>query len=218
MSILFNGNCYYQYNASTFPLTQSAKTVCMWLNLSDSTTLQTMINAVDLTLGIGFQFGVKSSTLAVWGYGGTNYITCTTPALNTWAFLVYTYDGTTHTLYLNNVAVATSTTASQTGQPTICQLGGNQWGEYPRSMLMEDVRVYNRVLSANEQTTIFNSMGMDMIVYGMIAWFQMNELLAGLTLDGTAGSIKEQSGIAGTLVGSTPYPIAQNSVKLQRRH
>ena len=216
MSALFNGVCYHQYPATAFPTAQAAKTVCFWANLGSISTLQTFFNAVDTTLGIGYQFGLSASGLiTVWGYGGTAYVTATAPAIGNWAHFAYLFDGTTHSIALNGAVVATSTNAAQTGQPTLCQLGGNQWNENLVSTYMEDVRLYNRVLSLNELNTVMACNTRDMIANGLVAWWPLSEYVAGSVLN-TAAPIKETYGLSATIVGSA-YPVAQDSVKLQRR-
>ncbi|MEN3356580.1 MAG: hypothetical protein V7637_562 [Mycobacteriales bacterium] len=71
--------------------------------------------------------------------------------LSTWSHLAGTYDGATLRLYVNGVQVATK---ARTGPlPTSTsplRIGGNSaWGEY-FSGLIDEVRIYNRALSAAE--------------------------------------------------------------------
>ena len=74
---------------------------------------------------------------------------------NTWTHLALTYNGSTLTLYRNGVAVATSN-VSGTLSPTTgtLQIGGSQYGEYFKG-LIDEVRIYNRALSATEIQTIY---------------------------------------------------------------
>ena len=74
-------------------------------------------------------------------------------ALNTWTHLATTYDGANQRLYINGVLVATK---AQTGaiaaanQPL--RIGGNNVsGEFFQG-LIDEVRIYNRALSAAEIT------------------------------------------------------------------
>jgi hypothetical protein len=71
--------------------------------------------------------------------------------LNTWTHLALTYDGATMRMFVNGVEVS-SATASSTMAVTsgTLRIGGNSvWGEYYRG-LIDEVRVYNRPLSAGE--------------------------------------------------------------------
>jgi hypothetical protein len=77
---------------------------------------------------------------------------------NTWTHLAATYDGSRLKVYVNGVGVgslaATGNIASSTGPLTI---GGNRvWGEFFAGAV-DDVRVYNRALSAAEITALMNT-------------------------------------------------------------
>ena len=71
--------------------------------------------------------------------------------LNSWTHLALSYDGTTLRLYVNGLQAAaqalTGPIATSTGS---LRIGGNAvWGEYFKG-LIDEVRVYNRALSAGE--------------------------------------------------------------------
>jgi hypothetical protein len=80
-------------------------------------------------------------------------------ALNTWTHLAATYDGTSLRIYINGVLVSSGATAggpmlTSTG---VMRIGGNSiWGEYFAGMI-DEVRIYSRVLSATEITTDMNT-------------------------------------------------------------
>jgi hypothetical protein len=85
--------------------------------------------------------------------GSTDRSVTGTSALpaSTWTHLAVTYDATTIRLYVNGTQVATAASAGNlavSGNPL--RIGGNLiWGEY-YSGLIDDVRIYNRVLTAAE--------------------------------------------------------------------
>jgi concanavalin A-like lectin/glucanase superfamily protein len=71
--------------------------------------------------------------------------------LNTWSHLAMTYNGSSMRLYVNGALVATR---AQTGNATVStgvlRIGGNGvWGEYFTGAI-DEVRIYNRALSAAE--------------------------------------------------------------------
>jgi hypothetical protein len=79
-------------------------------------------------------------------------------ALNTWTHLALTFNGTSLVLYVNGIevnrtgppgAILTSTEALSIG-------GNNVWGEW-FSGLIDEVRIYNRALSASEIQTDMNT-------------------------------------------------------------
>jgi hypothetical protein len=71
--------------------------------------------------------------------------------LNTWTHLAVTFDGSALRFYTNGVLVRTVTGVSSISTTTGgLKLGGNSvWGEYFKG-LIDDVRIYNRALSAAE--------------------------------------------------------------------
>src|SRR6266550_3488691 len=81
--------------------------------------------------------------------------------LNSWSHLAATYDGTTMRLYVNGVQVGThAVSGSITTSNGQLSIGGNNvWGEYFAG-LIDEVRVYNRALSAGEiQTDMTTALG-----------------------------------------------------------
>jgi chitodextrinase len=81
-----------------------------------------------------------------------------TPALNTWTHVSATYDGSTLRVYVNGVQQASRAVSGAISTSTgALRIGGNSvWGEY-FSGLIDDVRVYNRALSASELQTDMNT-------------------------------------------------------------
>jgi len=71
--------------------------------------------------------------------------------LNTWAHLAGTYDGATERLYVNGVQVASKAqTGSIISSANPLQIGGDKiYGQFFQG-LIDEVRVYNRALTANE--------------------------------------------------------------------
>jgi N-acetylneuraminic acid mutarotase len=78
--------------------------------------------------------------------------------LNTWTHLAVTYDGAVIRLYVNgalNSSLGASGSITTSGDPL--RIGGNTvWGEYFAG-LIDEVRVYNRALSAAEITADMNT-------------------------------------------------------------
>jgi uncharacterized repeat protein (TIGR01451 family) len=74
-------------------------------------------------------------------------------AANTWAHLAATYDRTTIRLYVNGVQVATAAqTAAISTSTGLLAIGANFYGEYFNG-LIDEVRIYNRALTAAEIQT-----------------------------------------------------------------
>jgi hypothetical protein len=85
-------------------------------------------------------------------FGGTRL------TANTWTHLAATYDGAMQRLYINGVQVASrAQTGSIATSTNALRIGGNTvWGEYFQGRI-DEVRVYNRALSAAEIQTDMNT-------------------------------------------------------------
>lgn len=135
------------------------------LDLSTGLTLEAWVYptaAVDGTVIVkesadGLAYGLYSydnapfpvSYLNVDGYW-TAAGTATLP-LTTWTHLATTYDGTTLRLYVNGTLVSSRAVAgSLLTSAGVVRLGGNSlWGEFFQGRI-DEVRIYNRALSAGE--------------------------------------------------------------------
>ena len=122
-------------------------------------------------------------------------------ALNTWAHLATTYDGTTLRLYVDGVLAgseaATGAIATSTGA---LRIGGNAiWGEYFAG-LIDEVRIYNRSLTQAEiQSDMTQSIGTpDTVAPGAPPT---------LTASGSIGVISLSWGAASDNVGVTRYNV-----------
>jgi len=166
-------NCYISTGLNNIPITNSPKTIMMWVKNSDFTsTTRNWLSVVYGTVS-AHQFGCRQDGLiGVWNYGGQYIVSSTAPAINTWFHMVYTFDGNkTHNLYINGVLINSNTNFTLTSWAiNAIQLGGDQWNEF-LSGYMEDIRIYNRVLSLTEITSIYKTRGVDGIIYGLVSWW-----------------------------------------------
>lgn len=114
----------------------------------------------------------------------------------------------TPVFYINGTLVAT--TVGQVPEGTAVSNAGDPFGlgyipgsTYCLDGAIEDLRVYNRILSAKEIATIYACRGVDGIVYGLIHRFMLNELPPGSTATGTV--VIDSSGTQKvTVAGGTP--------------
>jgi len=123
-----------------------------------------------------------------------------------WTYLSATYDGTTQRLYVNGTQVSTlavSGTILTSTSPL--RIGGNTiWGEYFDG-LIDEVRVYNRALSATEITSDMNS--------SISAPDTVPPSAPGtLTATGGLGQTSLSWGAASDNVGVTKYDVYRSTV------
>jgi Concanavalin A-like lectin/glucanases superfamily/Domain of unknown function (DUF1929)/Bacterial Ig domain len=162
-ALSFNGtsNWVTVGDAPTLDLT-TAFTLEAWVYPSSLAGWRTVIlKEATNTLAYALYSGNGSSRPAGWAQvGGADYFvngTANTVA-NTWTHLACTYDGTTLRLFVNGNQVATATGPSALAVSAgVLRIGGNAvWGEY-FSGRIDEVRVYNRALSASEIQADMNS-------------------------------------------------------------
>ena len=150
----FNGNAYIEVPAAaSLPTGNQPRTISAWFK----TTV--MANQVIVEWGTHAQ-GQRCGMLVCDLLGGVadfsgyiNDFRGTKQVINNaWHHYVFTYDGTVGRIYLNGVLDAESTVVLNT-QGTLFSIGrranGNQTLEYFQGAI-DDVRVYNRVLSMAE--------------------------------------------------------------------
>jgi hypothetical protein len=79
-------------------------------------------------------------------------------ALNVWTHLALTFDGTTMRMFVNGTQVSTRALSAAAAVSTgALRIGGNSvWGEYFKG-LIDEVRIYNRALTATEIQTDMNT-------------------------------------------------------------
>lgn len=82
----------------------------------------------------------------------------TGPPLGAWTHLAFTYDGTTERFYVNGVLVSShSVSGAVQVSNGVLHIGGDSvWGEHFQG-LIDEIRIYNRALSASEIQTDMNS-------------------------------------------------------------
>jgi len=146
--------------------------------------------------------------------------------LNQWTHLVATYDGQYQRLYLNGLEVATSLQSGLIQQSIgVLRIGGNSlWGEYFQGYI-DEVRIYNRALTAmevmyNKATAINASSNI-----GLVAAYGFEEISGTAVVDasgeGNHGTISNavritagHSGNALQFKGTNAWVTVKNSVSL----
>ena len=149
---------------------------------------------------------------------------------NTWSHLAFTYNGSVMRLYVNGVEVADQT---QTGSAVVStgalKIGGNAiWGEWFAG-LIDEVRVYNRALTATELLTSMNTPITPTAPDTTAPTVSVTAPAAGATVSGAAvsltanaadnvGVVGVQFKVDGTNVGTedttSPYAVSWNSTSV----
>jgi len=142
--------------------------------------------------GTAIQIGTRNGTgnCDIWTWGGTVLVSSaggtgiTTLTNNTWYHIAYTFDGTTHRLYINGVITNTATTAQLAGTITAIFINGFPTGGASETgtFSLDDLSYFNRQLSANEILTAYTTAGnRDGMIYGLTATCLFSEGYTGTT-------------------------------------
>ena len=143
----------------------SAWTCTAWINPAATTSIESPFIVIPSS-GIG-QFCRAYLNNVVGGISasfkdssGNPYVVNSTgysfPA-NTWIFFATTWDGTTETLYINGTLNNSATPGASPPSVGTARLVIGDGGSYYYNGLVDDARIYDRVLSATEIQEIYNA-------------------------------------------------------------
>jgi hypothetical protein len=125
------------------PSPSASQTFSVWftIGVADNGT-RSGVSFMNPTSTSGLQFGQRNSTVCCWQWGGGVLGgTHANPAVNTYHYMVYTFDGTTNRPYYDGTALATGNTTPVAGAPT--QIWFSTWngtGE-PWNGRIDEVRI-----------------------------------------------------------------------------
>lgn len=210
MAITFTGNSYITIDNAWTNLTVT--TICFWVYIN---TLNASTNRLVGT-DDSWEIRVTNDWWGTWYFSNelfSSNVTQPPPAhsttvvtINTWYHVTATVDATKFgQIFINGVLEGSGTSAdSPTG--TIFSIGNrDSVANQSCNGVMEDIRVYTRVLSANEITTIYACRGSDHIFYGLQNRWLLNEGAEGVAITGT-GVVKDMIGArTGSPVNSPTY-------------
>ncbi|MRS05042.1 LamG domain-containing protein, partial [bacterium] len=88
---------------------------------------------------MGFREVSGTYRVVVWNWGGAPLVYSNSiPSANTWHYYSYTFDGTTHRLFIDGIEAGSSTTpATQNSVPQYVYLGSYSGGEYYEGLIDE---------------------------------------------------------------------------------
>jgi hypothetical protein len=146
-----------------------------------------------------WEMGVFSSKfrMELWHSDGSTTIqSADNIPLNEWMFLTMTFDGTDIKMYQNGTQTKIKNFPGdiKIHSDTPVTIGGLYGLEYFPG-LIDDVRIYNRALSASEITDLYN--GKEVSNEGLVGWWAMNEG------EGTTVTDLSGNGNDGTINGAT---------------
>jgi fibronectin type 3 domain-containing protein len=143
----------------------------------------------------------------VWLTSERNAVGSAGLALNAWSHLASTYDGSSLRLYVNGTLVSTTAVSGSLAASTgVLRIGGNGvWPEWFAG-LVDEVRVYNRALSAGEIQTDMNT------AVGTTADTSAPTAPANLRANSSTGTINLLWDAATDNVGVVRYDVYRSTV------
>ena len=155
-AVSFNGTSAWVTVAGSSSLNlTTGMTLEAWVNPASATGWRSVLmkeRSGGMSYGL-YGFDNSAKPPAVYGRVSSDVGAAGTAALplNTWSHLAGSYDGTTLRMYVNGTLVGSKALSGSLVTSTgALRIGGNSvWGEY-FSGLVDEVRVYNRALSAAE--------------------------------------------------------------------
>lgn len=157
---------------NNIPAMDSAKTISWWY-VSDAlpqydieSGAENMLVLVDSTTGIGIQFGFrapgyKTRGFDTWQWGGGTFMDMDHPEIKLWHHCLYTYNGTTHSFYIDGEKIASSMVKPKSGIPNQLMLGNYPGGNQFFKGKLDDIRIYNRALIPLEVNTLYQQISDD---------------------------------------------------------
>ena len=157
----FDGTAYSTLGVTGIPANNAPQSMSAWINLTSNAGVQNFVALINGSSAV--QLGIRNDMycptsptpcLDVWAFGGIQLAYMALPSTGVWHHVAYTFDGTTHRIYMDGVAGTSTTTAPETATPSQVFLGSyNGTAEFLQGAL-DDVRVYNRALSPTEISTL----------------------------------------------------------------
>jgi hypothetical protein len=194
----FDGSSNYgTMGITNLPAINASMTIALWVYYPSIDSSNR--NAFALKSGsAAVQIGQRGSALVASKSGGVILATASSTPTSGWHHLAYTFDGTTHRLYLDGGTATTSTVAPDTGAATSVWIGTYNGGSELWAGSLDDVRIYSRVLAATE-------------IAALAAGNQVGTSLATQTLTGNPTVLGDLLITRGTLAaGNTAITVANN--------
>lgn len=191
MSLIFNGTTDYINLGNVLPAT-SDMSICCWAKRNSSSDRMSFVAKVN-DAPVGYDLYVQSNGTMSWGsYNGIYYAfanSTTTMTIGNVYHIVGVRDSSSVDdrlkIYINGVLEGTGyDDQSPANDTTNLNFGRQEYlssGIYYLNGAIDDIRFYNRVLSANEILTIYNSRGKDKIIDNLIGNWKCNDRAPGST-------------------------------------
>lgn len=182
------------------------QTLEMWINYTTASGTQDfLVLRTDFESGV--QVGIHDGALAAWRVYADRVLVQapTIPAAGSWHHVAYTYDGTTHLLYLDGAEVDAQTVAADDRTPTSAWLGTDGSGNLFKGQL-DEVRVWALTRTAAQVASdmAHTPAGAQS---GLVAYWTFDDAINGgssIDLSGSGNSVTLGDGVASLMPSRVP--------------
>lgn len=151
-----NGSGQYVSTTGNIGLSgNAARSISLWFNRTTTTGGKTLVGYGAATAGNLFDFLCLNNTLVLNISGTMTTTSAPTYTAGSWNHAVVTYDGTFVRVYLNGTLGNTTTLALNTTNSTVVLASGVDPAYQNLDGAVDDVRVYNRTLTATEINLLY---------------------------------------------------------------
>ncbi len=146
---------YVSAGVHNLPAANAPQSISWWLNvLAIPNGVQNVLSLTNDGAGSAVQAGFRDGRIGVWKFGGAWLVSATPAPAGGWRHYAYTFDGTAHCLYVDGLLAASATPAPQSAAPTKLEFGRWTGGAKYLKGSVDNVRIYNRALTATEVQTL----------------------------------------------------------------
>jgi len=107
-AVSFDGTAYSILGVTGVPANNAVQSISCWVNLTSNAGVQNFVTLINGAAGSAVQVGIRNPLTYVWSYGAGMLATAPLIGTGAWHHLLYTFDGTTHRLYVDGVAGTSS--------------------------------------------------------------------------------------------------------------
>ncbi len=146
---------FVELGTMNLPANNRPQSVSFWFEIAAMPAAEQI--CVSLTDGMDggsrLKLGFRGNRVAAWKRGGDD-LASGPPVTAGWHHFAYTFDGTTHTLYIDGMQAGTSMMPGDTGPAASARLGAGHNNAENFAGQIDEVRVYGRALTAAEVTAL----------------------------------------------------------------
>ena len=138
----------------SFPTTSS---VCLWIYPRANATSELVLHGTTTATQTGFEIFQSGLAVGLRGSAGGFMSTGNVLVLNQWQFICGTISGTSGNIYYNGALSTTGSVVTPQTSANHINIGAYEDGSYPFNGSIDDVRVYNTALTAEEVRNLYAS-------------------------------------------------------------